>query len=331
MPAHSPLKHARLLSMMGTIICALLCTELPVSAQAPGRPITIIVPYSAGGNTPDIVARLIAHKLQERLGQPVIVENKPGASGNIGTQMAARAAPDGHTLLLASAAFAQNVSLFKNLPYDPVKDFAPIIQIGEVFIALAVNLNVPATSPPDFVKYAKARPGKLNYSSPGRGTPQHLSMELFKLATGIDIAHVPYSALGLAVQDFIGGHVDAMFLPIPVSLPLARENKIRLLGVATKERIGMAAEIPTLLEQGINGVDVNIWNGLLAPAGTPREIVGRYNRLLNEILRSPRVIEKFAGMSVNTLGGSPERLSQTINTDLATWPAVVKAAGIKAE
>jgi len=244
MTALSSSKFACVWGVVGAIICLVLHGALPGAAQSPGRQITIIVPYSAGNNTPDIVARLIAQELQQRLGQPVIVENKPGASGNIGTQIAARAAPDGHTLLLASAAFAQNVSLFRNLPYDPVTDFAPIIQIAEVFIALAVNPKVPATSAPDFVNYLRARPGRLNYSSPGRGTPQHLSMELFKLAAGVDITHVPYSALGPAVQDLVGGHVDAMFLPIPVSVPLARESKIRLLGVATRSESEQQPQFP---------------------------------------------------------------------------------------
>jgi tripartite-type tricarboxylate transporter receptor subunit TctC len=309
------------------MIAALTCAN----AQQPGRAITIIVPYSPGSNTPDIVARIVAQELQQRLGQPVIVENKPGASGNIGTQMAARAAPDGLTLLMASAAFAQNVSLFRNVPYDPIKDFAPIIQIAEVFIALSVNPAIPAMSPGEFIDYAKTRPGQLNYSSPGRGTPHHLSMELFKLATGIDIKHVPYSTLGSAVQDLVGGHVNAMFLPLPVSLPLARENKIRLLGVANKDRVSIAPALPTLLEQGVSGVEIGIWNGLLAPAGTSREIVARYNTVVNEILRSPQVLEKFASQGLNVFGGAPERFSETIVKDLAKWRTVVKEAGITAE
>jgi tripartite-type tricarboxylate transporter receptor subunit TctC len=309
------------------MIASLTCAN----AQQPGRTITIIVPYSPGSNTPDIVARIVAQELQQRLGQPVIVENKPGASGNIGTQMAARAAPDGLTLLMAATAFAQNVSLFKNVPYDPIRDFAPIIQIAEVFIALSVNPAVPAISPGEFIDYVKARPGQLNYGSPGRGTPHHLSMELFKRTTGIDIKHVPYSTLGQAVQDLVGGHVNAMFLPLPVSLPLARENKIRLLGVANKDRVSIAPALPTLLEQGVSGVEIGIWNGLLAPAGTSREIVARYNTVVNEILRSPQVLEKFASQGLNVFGGAPERFSETIVKDLAKWRTVVKDAGITAE
>jgi tripartite-type tricarboxylate transporter receptor subunit TctC len=328
---HYKWKFVQALYLGGVALGSLLALTLPVPAQQPGRHITIIVPYSAGNNTPDIVARLVGQELQERLGQPVIVENKPGASGNIGTQIAARAAPDGHTLLMASAAFAQNVSLFKNVPYHPVKDFSPIIQIAEVFIALVVNPAVPATTAREFVEYVKARPGQLNYSSPGRGTPQHLSMELFKVATGTDITHVPYPTLGPAVQDLVAGHVSAMFLPLPVSGPLASEHKIRLLGVANKERIKTVPDVPTLLEQGVGGVEVGIWNGLLAPAGTPPEIIARYNALVNEILRSPRVLEKFAALGINVFGGSPERLGETIVQDMSTWRAVVKAAGIAAE
>ena len=183
-----------LLKMLSAVTFVLALAESS-AAQQPGRPITIIVPYAAGANTPDIVARIIAQELQQRLGQPVIVDNKPGASGNIGTQIAARAAPDGHTLLMAAPAFAQNVGLFKNVPYDPVKDFAPIVQTSAVSNALVVHPSLPVVSAREFVNYVKARPGQLNYSSPGHGTPHHLSMELLKLATAIDIRPHPFQGL----------------------------------------------------------------------------------------------------------------------------------------
>jgi len=318
------------------LLMVVLATSVAISpssatAQQSSRTITIIVPYTPGNNTPDILARMIGQELQRRWGQPVVIDNKPGASGNIGTQVAARARPDGHTLLMVAPAFAQNVGLFKNLPYDPVKSFAPIIQVAEVFIALAVHPSVPASSTREFIGHVKARPGQLNYGSPGHGTPHHLSMELFKLAARIDVKHVPYRGTAPAVQDLVGGHISAMFLPLPVSLPLARENRIRLLAVANKERVAFAPDVPTLPEQGVTGVDVELWNGLLAPAGTPREIVARYNATVNEILRSPQIAEKLENQGIHAIGGTPERFGELIEKDIAKWLKVVKEAGITAE
>jgi tripartite-type tricarboxylate transporter receptor subunit TctC len=296
-----------------------------------GRTVTIIVPYAAGGNTPDIVARIVGQELQQRLGQPVVIDNKPGASGNIGTQIAARAAADGHTLLMVAPPFAQNVGLFKKLPYDPVRDFAPIVQTAAVSIALVTHPSVPVNSAREFVDYVKARPGQLNYSSPGHGTPHHLSMELFKLAAGIDIKHIPYKALNIAVQDLVGGHVNAMFLPLPVSLPLAKAGKIKLLAVAEGRRVSIAPDLPTLTEQGISGVEIGVWNGLLAPAATPRAIIDRYNALVNEILQKPEIAEKMAEQGINIVGGSSARFGRLIEQDLASWLRVIKEAGINAE
>jgi tripartite-type tricarboxylate transporter receptor subunit TctC len=265
------------------------------------------------------------------LGLPVVVENKPGASGTIGTQLAARAAPDGRTLLMTTAPFTQSVGLFKSLPYHPIKSFAPIIQVSEVSIALAVHPSVPATSAQAFIDYVKARPGQVNYSSPGRGTPHHLTMELFRLAAGLDIKHVPARGSAPAVQDLVGGHVSAMFLPVPVTLPLAQAGQVRLLAVASKDRLSVAPSVPTLSEQGIPGVEAGIWHGLLAPAGTPREIVARYNAAVNEILRSPQIAESLAKQEVTVVGGTPDRFGEFIANDMAKWLKVVKQAGIIAD
>jgi tripartite-type tricarboxylate transporter receptor subunit TctC len=300
------------------------------TAQQPGRAITIVVPYTPGTG-PDILARVLGEELQQRWGQPVVVENKPGASGNIGTQVAARAAPDGHTLLLTTSPFTQNVSLFKSVPYDPVSDFAPIVQLVEAFMALAVHPSVPATSAKEFVDYLKARPGQVDYSSPGRGTPHHLSMELFKLATGTDVKHVPYRGSAPAVQDLVGGHISAMFIPVHVGLPLAKDNQIRLLAVAHKERVGVAPDVPTLPEQGIKGVDIDFWLGMLAPAGTPPETVTRYNTVLNEILRSPPIAQKLTAQGFVGVGGTAVDFGGLIARDLAKWRKVVKEAGISPE
>jgi tripartite-type tricarboxylate transporter receptor subunit TctC len=217
------------------------------------------------------------------------------------------------------------------VPYDPVKSFAPIVQVAAGFIALAVHPSVPATSTQEFIDYVKARPGRVNYSSPGHGTPHHLCMELFKLATQIDVKHIPARGSAPAIQDFVGGHVNAMFIPIHFSLPLARANQIRFLAVANKERVSVAPDVPTLAEQGITGVEFDLWFGMLAPARTPRETVARYNTVFNEILRSPLVVEKLAKQGLITVGGTPQHFGEFIANDLTRWLNVVKGAGIAAE
>jgi tripartite-type tricarboxylate transporter receptor subunit TctC len=299
------------------------------SAQPAGRAITIVVPVTPGTGQ-DILARILGEEFQRRLGQPVVVDNRPGASGTIGTQFVSRAAPDGLTLLMTSTPFTQNIALFKNVPYDPVTSFAPIIECALGVMALAVHPSVPAKTTQEFIDYAKARPGELNYSSPGRGTPHHLAMELFKLATKIDVRHIPYKGTAGAVQDLVGGHVSAMFVPIHVGLPLARANQIRLLAVAEHARVPIAPEVPTLDEQGLP-IDIDLWFGMLAPAATPKEVVARYNKLTDEILHAPAVAEKLAQQGLTVIGGPPERFAELIAKDLTKWGEVIKAAGITAD
>lgn len=322
---------ARLWVKSISVVAFIAAAMTIAAAQMPGRAITIIVPYTPGNNTVDILARLIGDELKQRLGLPVVVENKPGASGTIGTQMAARAAPDGRTLLMTTAPFTQSVGLLKSMPYHPVKSFTPLIQVSEVSIALAVHPSVPATSTQAFIDYVKARPGQVNYGSPGQGTPHHLTMELFKLATGIDVMPITARGAAPAMQDLVGGHVSAMFLPVPVALPLARANQVRLLALASKERLSLAPDVPTLAEQGVLGVEAGIWHGLLAPAGTPPEIVARYNAAVNEILRSPQIVETLTKQGITIVGGTPERFGEFIANDMAKWLKVVKAAGIVAD
>lgn len=313
------------------LACALALTFNTASAQTPGRTITIVVPFTPGSNTVDIIGRILAEEMKQRLGQPVIIDNKPGASGNIGAQAVATAVPVGHTLLMSVSPLTQNAGLFKNLPYDPLNSFSPIIYTSDVNIALVVHPSVPVTSAQAFVEHLKARPGQLNYSSPGHGTPHHLSMELFKLATGTSLQHVPARGSAPAVQDLVGGHVSAMFLPISVALPLAKSNQIKLLAVASPSRLKFAPDVPTLAEQGIKGVEVVIWYGMLGPAGMSPEVVRRYNTLINEILRSPEVAEKLAKQGIDTVGGTVEKLNQFIGDDVAKWLKIVKDTGIAAQ
>src|SRR3989440_6685160 len=273
------------------------------SAQMAGRPITVVVPYTPSSG-PDILARTIGDELQQRWGQPFVIDNKPGASGNIGTQPAARATPDGHTVMMTTNPFTNNVSLFKTLPYDPVKSFAPIVPVANGTMALAVHPSVPANSAAEFVAYLRAHPGELNYGSPGSGTPHHLAMELFKLVTKTDLKHIPYRGSAGATQDLIGGHVNAAFQAIHVIMPMARQGQVRLLGTAEKSPVAAAPEVPTLHDQGLTDFEATVWYAVLAPAGTPPEIVARYNAAINEILATPAVIDTRSNKGLIVPGGT---------------------------
>jgi tripartite-type tricarboxylate transporter receptor subunit TctC len=296
-------------------------------AQIAGKTITIVVPYSAGTG-PDIMARLIGEELQTRWNQPVVIDNKPGASGNIGTVQVARAAPDGTTVLMTTNPFTNNVALFKNLPYDPVKNFEPVVLAGSGALALALHPSVPAKTTKEFIAYAKANPGAINYGSPGHGTPHHLAMELFKLTTGTDLKHIPYRGSAGATQDLVGGHVSAGFQAIHVILPIARNNQVTLTAVASRERQPIAPDLPSLAEQGLKDFHVDLWYALLVPAGTPKDVVGKFNTTVNEILAGAAIKEKLAKQGIVPQGGSAERLRAFIPAEIAKWQKVVKEAGI---
>jgi tripartite-type tricarboxylate transporter receptor subunit TctC len=307
-------------------LLALLCG--PAAAQAPGRAITIIVPFSPGTGQ-DVLARMIAEDWQRRWGNPVVVDNKPGANGVIGSQAVARAAPDGHTLMLNATSFTTNLSLQKNVPYDPVKNFMPVAELAVGQLALAVHPSVPVQTLKDFIAYAKAHPGELNYSSPGIGGPHHLAMELFKLSTGTDLKHIPYKGTSGAVADLLGGHVQAGFVAIHVIKPAL--GQIKLLGAAMRERSEVLPDLPTLDEQGVTGFNVTLWYALFAPAGTPTDIVTRYNEAINDMLKQPAVIDTLTRQGLTVAGGPPERLGALVQREIAVWSKVVKDAGITAE
>ncbi len=312
-------------------VLALAAVILPAEAQPlSSRPITIIVPFTPATG-PDVMARLIGEELRARWNEPVVVENKPGATGVIGTQLVARAAPDGHTLLMTSNPFTSSVSLFANLPYDPIKSFAPIIDVGAGALALCVNPAVPAKTAAEFIAYAKSREEELNYGSPGIGGPHHLAMELFKQVTGIGMRHVPYRGSAGATQDIVAGHVSAGFLSLSIAAPLAQNGSLRILGVASRERVPTSPELPTLIEQGIGGFEAELWFALLAPAATAPEIVARYNATINEIIRHPRIVTLAANQGIVIRGGTAAQLAGFLARDLATWQKVVTDAGIRPE
>lgn len=317
-----------------TVLAILAAAAAPMT---PGRAhgqsqqtIRLNVPFSPGTG-PDLLARMLGEELRQRWNQPVIVENKPGASGNIGTEAAARAAPDGNTLLVTVNTFVMNASLYRAIPYDPEKSFTPIVEIATGVLALAVHPSLNVTTFPELIALARSKPGEVNYASPGRGTPQHLAMELLKLTAQIKLTHIPYPGSAGALKDLAGGHVSAMFLPIHTALPLAEAGQIRILAVGSQARAPQAAQVPTLAELGVTGFDVDLWYAVLAPAGTPKAIVDRYNAVFNEILAQPGVRDVLGRQGLIAQGGTPERLAELIAKDRPRWAKVVKDAAITSE
>lgn len=295
------------------------------------RPVKIIVPFTPGTGM-DILARIIGEQMRQRSGQPVVVENRVGASGNIGSQVVATSAPDGYTLMVTANTFTMTPSLYKSVPYDVVKDFAPVGAIANGQMVLAVHpASVKATNLKDFIAEAKANPGKIDYASPGNGTPQHLAMESFKQAAGINLNHIPYKGSGGAVQDLLGGQVAAMIMPVHTALPFLADNRIRVLGVTSAERSPVAPQLPTMAEQGVAGFDVDLWFAMYAPGKTPPDMIKGLNAELNSILSDPAVRESIQKQGLVVKTGTPEALAKITATDLARWAKVVADAKIEAE
>jgi tripartite-type tricarboxylate transporter receptor subunit TctC len=296
----------------------------------PSRPIHLIVPFTAGTGM-DLLARIIGQKLSERLKAPVVVENRAGASGNIGTEAVSKSPPDGYTLLMTASTIVQNAALSRSVPYDPVRGFTPIGLAAIGNMALVVHPSVAAKSVAEFVALAKSQPGRLNYASPGSGTPHHLAMELFKLNFGIDITHVPYKGTAGAVTDLLGGQLQAMFLPVHVALPQARTGKLRILAAGGSRRSPVTPELPSLAEEGVKDIDVDIWYALFAPPGLPREMVNLLNAEMVAILAQPEVRDNLLKQGLNPVTGTPEELARLVETDLERWTRVVRAARISAD
>ena len=308
-----------------------LAVEAPRAASGQGveGPVAIIVPFTPGTGV-DTLARLIAPFLQNRFNQPFVVENRPGASGNIGTQAVARAAPDGRTLLLQANTFVMNPGLFRQVPYDPVSSFAPIIRLARGDLVLAVHPGVPATDAKAFAELARS-PGALNYASPGNGTPQHLGMELFRLVAGIPLNHVPYRGSAPAIQDLIGGRVAAMVLPVHTAIPLAAANHIRMLSVGSPQRSAAVPDVPTMAEAGFPGAEVDLWYGLLGPAGLPDAAREALRAALDEWLRLPATKDQLNAQGMVTVGGGSGDFASVIASDRDRWASIVRRAGLSAD
>jgi tripartite-type tricarboxylate transporter receptor subunit TctC len=301
-------------------------------AQAyPTKPIRIVVPFPAGGAT-DIMARAVAQKLTEDWGQPVIVDNRPGAAGNIGTELVAKAPADGYTLEMGTVGtHAINASLYSKLAYDHIKDFTPVILVASVPNVLEVNPAVPVNSVQELIAYAKANPGKLNFASSGSGTSIHLSGELFKVMAGVQMTHVPYKGSAPALQDLIGGQVQLMFDNLPPSLPQIKAGKLRALAVTSLTRAPALPDVPTVAEAGLPGFEASSWFGLLAPAGTPQPIIIKLNAAVAAWLATPEAKEKMTAIGANAAGGPPENFVKHIAAETAKWSKVVKESGAKVD
>ena len=311
------------------VLAALLLVKVCAAQDFPARPVHLIVPYTPGTGA-DILARLLGPKLGERWKVAVVTDNKPGATGNIGAELVAKSAPDGHTLLFVATSFGTTPALSK-VPFDPVKSFVPVALVATSGLVVVVNPQLAARSLPQFVQLAKQDPGKLHYSSPGNGGPQHLAMELLKLETGMNIVHVPYKSAAGALADLVGGHVQATIAAVQTAQPQVASGKLRAVGVMSAERSQAFPEVPTLKEQGLPGLEVETWYGAFAPAGTPANVVSRINHDLNALLRDSAVREFLAKQGMTPVGGSPERLGGLVKSELARWTRVVNAAGIKAD
>jgi tripartite-type tricarboxylate transporter receptor subunit TctC len=317
--------------MAAGALLAAFATLSYAQAPYPTKPIRIVVPFPAGGAT-DILARAAAQRLTEAWGQSVVVDNRPGAGGNIGAELVAKSAPDGYTLLMGTVGtHAINASLYAKMPYDHVKDFAPVILVAGVPNVLVVNPAVPANSVQELIAYAKANPGKLNFASSGAGTSIHLSGELFKVMAGVQMMHVPYKGSAPALQDLIGGQVQLMFDNLPPSLPQIKAGKLRALGVTSASRASALPDTPTIAESGLTGFEASSWFGLLAPAGTPPAVIGRLNGEIATWLGTPEAKEKLLALGANAAGGTPEDFAKHIAAETAKWAKVVKESGAKVD
>ena len=297
----------------------------------PDRPVRILVPFPAGAGV-DIVARMIGQPLSEAWGQGAVVDNRPGAGGTIACELAAKAAPDGYTLLLGNVStFAMAPALYKNVNYDPVRSFAPITLIDTSANVLVTHPAVPATTTEALIALAKAKPGQINYASAGSGTSPHLAAELFKTMAGVDLVHVPYKGSPQALTDLLGGQTQLMFASLVSALPHIRQSRLRALGVTTLKRAAALPEVPTISESGLRGYDVAVWMGIVAPAGTPQRVIAQLNRQIARTLQSPDIRDRLAVQGLEAISNSPAAFGNYIASEVRKWSAVIKQAGVVAD
>ena len=339
--AEVPSSARRLVHFACRALLVLLVSATTASAQTapatpadpdnyPNRTIRYIVPYPPGAFN-DTLGRIVAQKLSEAWGVPVVVENRPGGGTLIGSEAVAKAPPDGYTLLGVAFPFGANPSIYKNLPYDTVKDFTPLIFAGQTQNLLVIKPSLPINSVKELIDYAKKNPGKVSYGSTGIGSSNHLSMELFKSMAGVDLVHVPYKGSAPMVNDMLGGHIDIAFDNTPNVLPQVNGEKLRALGVSSKARSALAANVPTVSEAGVPGYEVTVWFGIVGPAGMKPDVVKKLNEELNTIFGMDDVKRRFVEQGVDPVGGPPSRFADHIRAEIGKWAKVVKDANIQPE
>jgi tripartite-type tricarboxylate transporter receptor subunit TctC len=322
----------KILACAATVVIALTAAFNSAQAQNyPNHPITLVIPFAPGGST-SIVGRGIADKMSELLGEKVIVDNRPGAGGTVGTKAVAKSDPDGYTLVLGyTGTLAIGPSLYKNPGYDPRKDFAPIGMIGNAPNSLVVNPSFPAKTVAELIAYAKANPGKVNFGSAGAGTASHITGEYFARAAGITLIHIPYKGTGPALTDLLGGHIPMAFAPIPASHPNVSAGKLRALAVTSSTRSSLLPDVPTMIEAGLPGFDASLYYGLAAPVGTPRPIIDKLNKALREALASDEVKKQLINDGTEITPGTPEDYVDFIDKDEKKWSQLIKSSGVEQE
>lgn len=319
----------KLASMLGTV--GVLATPLVAQAAEnwPNQPIRFVVPFPPGGPT-DLMARMLSEPLAQKLGTTVVVENRAGASGNIGSAFVAKSQPDGNTILLAASGnMSVNQTLFKNLQYDPIKDFASIIQISRFPLVLEVKSDSPVKTVNDYIAHAKANPDIVTFGSAGNGSPQHLGGELFKKVSGAPLQHIPYKGAGPALSDMLGGHIYSMFDILGSSMQYIKNGDFRALAVTTATRSKQLPDVPTMQEAGLKDFEYFAWHGIVAPAGTPDTIIAKYNTALNEIFQDPEFAKRWEAIGSEVVGGPPEQFTKLVNTGAERLGAIVKELGVQ--
>ena len=315
----------------GCFVAVFLAMTMNAFAQTyPSKPIRVIVPFAAGGGA-DIIARIVGQKMTESWGQTVVVDNRPGATGNIGAELVAKSPPDGYTLLLTSSALAINPSVYKTVPYDAVRDFAPVTQPGLLPNILVVHPSIPAKNVKELAAIAKSRPGQMSYASAGAGTGTHLAGEMFKLATGADVIHVPYKGGGALIADLLGGQVAFTFATLASVMPYIKAGKIRPLAMTTRTRTPGLPNVPTMIESGYKDFEISTWIGILAPAATPRDVVTKLRTEIVRIIALPDVRQRFEDLGIEPVGDTPEQFAQHIRSELAKYQKVAQKAGARVD
>ena len=319
----------RLIKPVACVLVGAAAIAAPVMAQQnyPAKTVRMILPFAPGGPS-DIIGRTLAGKLTEQLGQPVVVDNRAGAGGNLGMELGAKAPADGYTITLTSPTMAISPSLYKKLPFDPQKDFAPISMVANIPNIMVVHLSVPAKTLKEFIQLARTSPGKLNFGSSGAGSTTHLSSEILSNLAGLKMVHVPYKGQGLALVGLLSGQVDMMILAVPSVLPMIQSNKVRAIAALSAKRLATVPQVPTTGESGVNNFEVSVWFGMLAPAATPRDIVNRLNQELAKAMTAPDIRERFASGGIEPLTSTPEQFAAFARAEAVRYAKVIKDANI---